>query len=76
MRSYGYKVCYVERCGESYIRHFLTYTYEQAQRAMHGYIRSPPTAREDGHTLDCPQWKIIPVTEREVAAGIWRETPF
>jgi len=90
MKKHGYKVCYkeclrhfpVRLCGRypvgngRYKRHFLTYTYEQAVDAMEGYIRYPPAAREDGHVLIKPKWKIIPVTRREVKAGIWQEAPF
>jgi len=77
----GYKVCYREGGlsipgKKRYVRHFLTYTYKQAVAAMDGYIRYPPTAREDGHTLVNPTWKIIPVSRREVEAGIWRACPF
>jgi hypothetical protein len=76
MKNYGYKVCYIEDGQNSYTRHFLTYTKRQAQNAICGYIRYPPTAREDGHTLIKPKWKIIAVSKREVLDGIWRETPF
>ena len=73
---YGYKVCYREEGTTTYVRHFLTYTYKQALTAMDGYIRYPPEAREDGHTLKRPIWEIIPVSRHEVKAGIWLEAPF
>lgn len=76
MQNYGYKVCYREKGGKSYVRHFLTYTYKQAVHSLNYYIRYPPEAREDGHVLKRPRWKIIPVSRREVKAGIWRECPF
>jgi len=72
----GYKVCYREAGKCEYIRHFLTYTFKQAIGAMQGYIRYPPTARDDGHALIKPIWTIIPVSEDEVKAGIWEELPF
>ena len=73
---YGYKVCYRENGAASYVRHFKTYTYKQALRARAGYMRYPPTARSDGHTLKRPRWKIIHISRSEVKRGIWREVPF
>lgn len=43
---------------------------------MKGYIRYPPRARDDGHKLDKPKWRIIPVSKKENDSGIWRECPF
>jgi len=54
----------------------MTYSYKQAKFAINGYIRYPPTAREDGHKIKNPTWKIIPISKDEVIAGIWREDPF
>jgi len=76
MQNYGYKVCYREKGKTRLVRHFLTYTKAQAVLALNGYIRYPPTAREDGRALVKPRWKIIPVSRDEVKAGIWREPPF
>ncbi len=76
MERYGYKVCYREQGGKRYVRYFLTYTRKQAMTAMAGYIRYPPVARDDGHTLQGPAWKIVPVSRSEVEKGIWREAPF
>lgn len=73
---YGYKVCYREQGKTTYVRYFMTYTYQQAVNAVESYIRYPPNAREDGHKLNNPTWKIIPVSRDEVIAGIWRECPF
>ena len=73
---YGYKVCYREKGGKFYIRHFMTYTLRQAIDAKHSYIRYPPIAREDGHVLKNPKWRIIPISSHEVKRGIWREVPF
>ena len=58
---YGYKVCYKEKGGKEYIRHFLTYTYSQARQAKMYYIKYPQRSREDDHLLDRPEWVIIPV---------------
>jgi len=54
----------------------MTYSYKQAKSAIDGYIRYPPTTREDGHKLKKPTWKIIAISKDEVIAGIWREDPF
>lgn len=76
MNNYGYKVCSREQGKKRYIRHFMTYTYKQAVNVMTGYIRYPPNARGDNHKLISPTWKIIPISRKEVDAGIWRECPF
>jgi hypothetical protein len=76
MKEYGYKVCYREAGRIRYIRHFLTYTKEQAVKALSKYLLYPPTDRESEHKLIRPKWKIIPVRRREVRHGIWREVPF
>ena len=73
---YGYKVCYREKGCKEYIRHFLTYTYNQALRARSYYRKYPQKAREDNHPLTKPYWVIIPVTKSEVKDGIWHEVPF
>ena len=75
-REYGYKVCYREKHRFKYRRLFLAYTYPQAKSVMKGYIRYPPRARDDGHKLDKPKWRIIPVSKKENDSGIWRECPF
>ena len=66
----------LKKSSKQYIRHFLTYTREQAVVSLNYYIRYPPAARDDGHVLNNPKLKIIPVSRSEVKAGIWRETPF
>ena len=76
MKNYGYKICYREKGTTRLVRYFLTYTRKQAVLALTGYIRYPPAAREDGHVLVKPRWKIIPVNRNEIKAGIWREPPF
>ena len=73
---YGYKVCYKEKGSKDYIRHFLTYTYQQAKQAKLYYIKYPQHSREDDHPLKNPQWVIIPIKKSEVRAGIWHEVPF
>ena len=73
---HGYKVCYKEKGGKRYVRHFLTYTYTQAKQAKEFYIKIPQNARTDGHPLNKPEWVIIPIKRSEVRAGIWHEVPF
>ena len=75
-KCYRYKVCYREQGSNVYVRHFMTYTYKQAVCARNGYLRFPPTAREDNHKLKNPTWKIIPISRDEIKAGIWNEAPF
>jgi len=76
MKQYGYKVCYLEKGKQCYIRHFMTYTRRQALRVLRSYVRYPPPAHSDGHILKRPKWKIIPVNRNEILAGIWDEPPF
>lgn len=73
---YGYKVCYREKGCKEYIRHFLTYTYNQALLAKKAFRKYPQKSREDNHLLNKPYWVIIPVTKSEVKDGIWHEVPF
>ena len=76
MKRKGYKICYREEGSKKYIRHFMTYTYQQALFSLSYYKRYPQRARDDDHPLKNPTWKIIPITRKEVRAGIWREVPF
>jgi len=76
MRNYGYKICYREEGEKRYVRHFLTHTRKDAVNMIRFYIRCPPHSRDDRHMLINPKWKIIPVTLREVNAGIWNKPPF
>jgi len=74
--SFGYKVCYREDGKKRYVCYFKTYTLKQAVRVMDGYIRYPPCLRGSGRALNKPSWKIIPISRKEIKAGIWREPPF
>jgi hypothetical protein len=76
MRNFGYKICYKERGSKKYIRYFMTYTYPQALKILYYFISYPPDERETGRKLIQPEWRIIPVTKKEILAGIWRECPF
>lgn len=73
---HGYKVCYREKGSKEYIRHFLTYTYNEALLSHRYYRKYPQNAREDNHPLKKPRWVIIPIKESEVKDGIWHEDPF
>lgn len=72
----GFKVCYKERGKKQYIRHFLSRNYISAISMINYYKRYPQNSRENNHKLKKPKWKIIPVSIKEVHAGIWREVPF
>ena len=76
MRNFGYKICYKERGSKKYIRYFMTYTYPQALKILYYFISYPPDERETVRKLIQPEWRIIPVTKKEILAGIWRECPF
>ena len=76
MRNFGYKICYKERGSKKYIRYFMTYTYPQALKILYYFISYPPDERETSRKLIQPEWRIIPVTKKEILAGIWRECPF
>jgi len=74
--SNGYKVCYKEKNSKHYVRYFLTYTYKHAKFVMASYLLYPPKDRQDNHILVEPVWKIIPIKNKEIKDGIWREIPF
>ena len=48
---YGYKVCYRENGCKDFIRHFLTYTYNQALQARRYYRKYETKSRDDNHLL-------------------------
>ena len=73
---FGYKVCYKEKGHKKYIKHYLTYTYEQAKQAKSYFIKYPQKSRESNTPLKKPYWIIIPIKKSEVKDGIWHEVPF
>lgn len=74
--KHGYKICYKENGDKIYRRYFLTYTYRQAKQVLFFYRRFPQKSREDKHELKEPKWLILPITLKEIKAGIWNEDPF
>ena len=72
----GYKICYCEKHNMRFKRHFKAFTLKQAQDALQSYIRYPPVERNTNRVLVKPKWKIIPISRKEIRAGIWREDPF
>lgn len=75
-QSYGYKICYKEQGAKDYTRHFMTYTYHAAVKELRYLISTPQASKDDGHLLNNPKWKIIPITQKEYRNGIWQECPF
>lgn len=73
--KHGFKICYREEGKSGFVRHFLSKTYNHAESMISMYLRYPPKARDDGHLLRNPTWKIIPVRPDE-ADKIWNECPF
>lgn len=76
VHRYGYKVCYRENRKGIYIRYFITYTYKQALISISYYVSYPQRSRTDNHLLCNPEWKIFPISKKEVKDGIWRDIPF
>lgn len=74
--NYGYKVCYKEKGTNTYIRFFIVYTHEQAKLVVNCNKKYPTYSRSNNRLLNCPKWKIFPISKSEVIAGIWREAPF
>ena len=66
MSEYGYKVCYREKGKKKFVRLYLCNTYGLAEFSI----------KHNRHVLRNPTWKIVPVTRKEVEAGIWNDCPF
>jgi hypothetical protein len=73
---YGYKVGYRESGSRLFIKHFMTYNYNQALSARHFYRKYPQRTRETNRPIIDPFWEIKPITKKEYLAGIWNEPPF
>ena len=67
---YGYKICYQERGSKELITKFMTHNYKLAVKYKLYYVRCKDIK------LKKPTWCIIPITRKEVKAGIWRQVPF
>ena len=75
-QRYGYKICYKEEGAKGYTRHFMTYTYRAAVKELKYCKSVPQNSKNDGHLLNNPKWKIIPISSKEKKNGIWQECPF
>ena len=73
---YGYKVGYCESGSRLFIKHFMTYTYNQALSARRFYRKAPQRTRDTNRPIIDPFWEIKPITKKEYLAGIWNESPF
>ena len=73
---YGYKVGYRENGSRLFVRHFMTYTYNQAIYSRRHYCKSPQRTRDTNRPIVDPFWEIKPITKKEYLAGIWDEIPF
>lgn len=73
---YGYKVGYRENGSRLFVKHFMTYTYNQAIYSRRHYCKSPQRTRDTNRPIVDPFWEIKPITKKEYLAGIWDEIPF
>ena len=73
---YGYKIGYRENGSHLFNRLFITKTYNQAVSMRAFYRRYETRERDTNRPLINPFWEIVPITKKEILAGIWNETPF
>ena len=74
--SYGYKIGYRENGSLLFNRLFITRSYNQAVSMRNFYRRHIKQERETKRPLVNPFWEILPITKKEILAGIWDEIPF
>ena len=74
--SYGYKIGYRENGSLLFNRLFITRSYNQAVSMRNFYRRHIKQERETKRPLVNPFWEILPITKKEILAGIWDEPPF
>ncbi len=70
--NYGYKVGYLDD-SRHFIRKFITRTHKQAHSVLLLYRRY---GHEYGKKTREFNYKIKPITKKEILAGIWNELPF
>ena len=70
--NYGYKIGYIDE-QRNFIRQFITRTHKQAHRALLYYRKY---GHEYGRKTREFNYKIKPITKKEILAGIWDELPF
>ena len=68
----GYKIGYIDE-QRNFIRQFITRTHKQAHRALLYYRKY---GHEYGRKTREFNYKIKPITKKEILAGIWDELPF
>lgn len=69
--NYGYKIGYIDE-QRNFIRKFITQTYQQAHRTLLFYRKY---GHECGRRTREFNYKIKPITKKEILAGIWDEIP-
>ena len=73
---YGYKIGYRENGSLLFNRLFITRNYNQAVSMRNFYRRYSKQERNTNRPLINPFWEILPITKKEILAGIWDEVPF
>ena len=73
---YGYKIGYRESGNLFFNRLFITRSYHQAVSMRNLYRRYEKKNRTTNRPLINPFWDILPITKKEILAGIWDEPPF
>ena len=73
--NYGYKVGYRDKNSRLFIRKFIAHSHKKAHKILLYY-------RKYGHggvkkaQINRFRYKMKPITQREILAGIWDENPF
>lgn len=70
--NYGYKIGFIDE-QRNFIRKFITRTHRQAHRMLLYYRKY---GHEYGRKTRDFNYKIKPITQKEILAGIWDELPF
>ena len=73
---YGYKIGYRENGSLLFNRLFITRSYNHAVSMRNFYRRYIKQERNTKRLLINPFWEILPITKKEILAGIWDEVPF
>ena len=73
---YGYKIGYRENGSLLFNRLFITHSYNHAVSMRNFYRRYSKQERDTKRPLINPFWEILPITKKEILAGIWDEIPF
>lgn len=70
--NYGYKIGFIDE-QRNFIRKFITRTHRQAHRMLLYYRKY---SHAYGRKTRDFNYKIKPITQKEILAGIWDELPF